>query len=609
MYCFNCMSEITNGEFCTSCMSEANKPNMPHQLKPGTILNNKYLVGNVLGEGGFGITYIGLDIMLKIKVAIKEYYPNGYVNRNNGATNKITITAQNNADFFEKGKNQFLIEARNVAKFNQEKGIVDVRDYFEENDTAYIVMQFLDGNTLSDYVKTNGKFDAKNLFVLMLPVMKSLEKIHNEGIIHRDISPDNLMFLKDGSIKLMDFGAARYFANEEKMLSVVLKMGYAPEEQYRKNGNQGPWTDVYGLCATIYRCVTGIRPEDALDRLHCDNIKKPSELGIQISKAFEAILMYGLAVHKENRCKDMTELIGLVEKALKKESIEANIHARVSDADIYKTKAADVEYKTQVDKIIYGDNYSGRYTSLNNTTLNRTAPKEKDNNVLLRTVVIVAICVLTVLICATLVVFGLRGSESDDKSSDDDNNKTSQVDDENLEYSTSVETKYVEEPTEAESLGAEIEYATTSLEKATYFSGASASSVLPDQAEFNYSASNVLIDNDACWCENNSNAGVGEWIKLELPREQLLSGLKIINGYAGTATQYTENGKLKKITIEISTGQTVSTTLNVFSVDQRNTIQYIDFTTPVATSYVKIYIDSVVEGNCKDTCLTYVAPY
>ena len=215
-----------------------------------------------------------------------------------------------------------------------------VRDFFECNGTAYIVMDYLDGINLSKYIRKNGKMPAQKVFELMLPIMSSLENVHNAGIIHRDISPDNIMYMKNGTLKLMDFGSARYFVNGEKEMSVMLKRGYAPEEQYRKKGVQGPWTDVYGLCATIYRCITGVVPEDALDRLAEDEIKKPSELGIEISQELEDALMMGLAVRKENRCQNMVMLKQMIKKAL-----DAPGKSEVSDPQ--QTKAYVINSKKQ----------------------------------------------------------------------------------------------------------------------------------------------------------------------------------------------------------------------------------------------------------------------
>ena len=307
-YCFNCMMPTEGKLPCSHCGYEGDTRAASHQLPAGTILSNRYLIGNVIGQGGFGITYIGRDLRLNMRIAIKEYYPSGYANRNALLSPDITIIDKQQMDFIEDGKKKFLYEARALAEFCDEPGVVDVRDYFEANQTAYIIMEYLDGLDLRKYLKHN-LFTANQIFNLMEPVMVALEKIHLKKIIHRDISPDNIMMLKNGKMVLMDFGAARFVDySDQKSVSVVLKSGYAPEEQYRAKGIQGPWTDIYALCATIYKCITGITPDDSLQRGYQDEIKWPSELGIIITEQQEAVLKKGLSIKQENRFQDISEM-------------------------------------------------------------------------------------------------------------------------------------------------------------------------------------------------------------------------------------------------------------------------------------------------------------
>ena len=340
MRCVHCMKEIKDGiKFCPYCGDKPSEQNPPHQLAAGTVLKGKYLIGSAIGEGGFGITYVGYDLTLEIKIAVKEYFPAGYANRFNAYTNSVTINYNNSNDYFAHGKENFLLEAKSIAKFSQENGIVDVREYFTENNTAYIVMEYLDGKNLSKYIHEKGVFKPDAIIRLMIPLMRSLDKMHSENIIHRDISPDNIMLLKSGMLKITDFGSARYFSDEgAKTMSVLLKPGYAPYEQYSRKSAQGPWTDVYGLCATIYKCITGETPPDSLDRCAGDDLKPPSQLGISISPAFESVLMHGLEVYSKDRCKNMTELIALCEKAL---SSPDDVLISVKDApDPNRTMAA-----------------------------------------------------------------------------------------------------------------------------------------------------------------------------------------------------------------------------------------------------------------------------
>ncbi len=310
--CIGCMKELKQPGICPHCGYDPQKEAQEgHYLKPYTILNGKYLVGKVLGEGGFGITYIGYDLNLEMPVAIKEFYPNGFVTRESSVTSCVSVYTGTNLDAVQKWKNNFIKEARTLAKCSHLSGIVGVKDFFEENKTAYIAMEYLEGMTLKAYVKASGgKIEVYKLLKYLEPVMTSLAKVHESGLIHRDISPDNIMLLENGNMKLLDFGAARdYASEEEKSLSVMLKPGYAPEEQYRTKGKQGPWSDVYAFAATIYKCITGITPPESMERIRNDELKKPSELGIVIDSRTEYALLKGMEVFAENRYQSMTEFM------------------------------------------------------------------------------------------------------------------------------------------------------------------------------------------------------------------------------------------------------------------------------------------------------------
>lgn len=311
MYCMKCMLPLRNGQdnqVCQYCGFDGKiVPNVYH-LTPGTVLDDRYYIGIAMGQGGFGITYVGRDIRLNKRIAIKEYYPRGYVDRNSQISKEIFITDKKQQSFIDKGKKRFLEEAQALAAFDDEPNIVHVYDYFEENQTAYIVMEYLDGHDLRKHLK-DALFSADEIFKQILPIMDALEKIHEKNIIHRDISPDNIVLLKNGTLKLTDFGAARLIDySDPKSISVVLKSGYAPEEQYRPKGLLGPWTDIYALSATLYKCITGITPDDALERGHNDTIRWPSELGYVISPIQEAVLKKGLEVRQYNRFQSIAEM-------------------------------------------------------------------------------------------------------------------------------------------------------------------------------------------------------------------------------------------------------------------------------------------------------------
>ena len=271
-------------------------------LRKGTRLIGRYTVEGVLGQGGFGITYLGMDELHKKKVAIKEFFPQGIVTRNIEYEDTVTVTLVGEKENYDKGKERFLKEAQTMAMFSKDKGIVKALDFFEINNTAYIVMEDLEGVTLKQYLRENKRIDAEDLVELLVPLIEALDEIHSQGLIHRDISPDNIMVLPDGRIKLMDFGAARdYTEFGEKSLSIVLKPGYAPPEQYQTHGVQGPWTDIYALCATMYKCITGENPPDAIDRLVDDHLKKISAFGIPVLPQIEEAIIKGMSVAVNDR--------------------------------------------------------------------------------------------------------------------------------------------------------------------------------------------------------------------------------------------------------------------------------------------------------------------
>ncbi len=307
--CYSCMKEHQN-DTCPYCgFNNDNYEVAHHHLIPMTILGEKYMLGRVLGEGGFGITYVGIDVKLGIMLAIKEYYPAGFVTREHSSD--VHVFKGEQSDFFYSHKDKFLGEAKRLARLRNLPGIVSVGDFFEQNNTAYIVMEYIKGQTYKEYInKMGGSIQSEQVFDMMKPVMQSLAKVHEVGIIHRDISPDNIMISNDGFVKLIDFGAARDYAQAGKnSMSVMLKQGYSPEEQYRSKGVQGPWTDVYSLCATMYKCMTAITPEESTQRVREDTLIPPSHMGITINPQKESVLLRGLAVYAEDRISSIDELI------------------------------------------------------------------------------------------------------------------------------------------------------------------------------------------------------------------------------------------------------------------------------------------------------------
>lgn len=279
-----------------------------YSLQRNTELIGRYVIQEVLGQGGFGITYLGIDKLYGNKAAIKEYYPQEIAMRKAQYEDVVTVTSIEEKNNYDKGKKRFLDEAQVMARFNKNEGIVKILDFFEANNTAYIVMEYLEGITLKQYLGKYGVIQFRNLIEMMLPLLEALIEIHSQGLIHRDISPDNIMVQHNGKVKLMDFGAARdYTESGNKSLSVILKPGYAPPEQYQTHGVQGPWTDIYALCATIYKCLTGITPPDAIARVMDDKFKEPDQLDGKLSPDIKKILWKGMNIFPEERYQDIVE--------------------------------------------------------------------------------------------------------------------------------------------------------------------------------------------------------------------------------------------------------------------------------------------------------------
>ena len=307
-YCPYCMSRVQPGETCPVCgLTQGAYTPAPYHVPPGTILMGRYLIGRVLGEGGFGITYIGCDLRLDMKVAIKEYFPTDRASRHSATSLEVHSFVGKNAQSYERGLQRFLYEARTMARMEKQPQIVMVRDFFEANNTAYIVMEYVEGTNFIDLAKQRGgRIPADELFRLIEPLFTALSAMHKAGLIHRDISPDNLM-LEHGSVRLLDFGCARESSSGTETMTVALKQGYAPIEQYQRKG-QGPWTDVYALSATIYFCLTGRVPPQSLDRLLSDELVTPRKLGVDITPGQQRALLKGMAVNPEKRFQSVEEL-------------------------------------------------------------------------------------------------------------------------------------------------------------------------------------------------------------------------------------------------------------------------------------------------------------
>ena len=337
--CLSCMGEYESEYgLCPYCGYEpGTPPESPLHMAPGVVLSGRYTVGKVIGYGGFGVTYIGWDNTLQQRVAIKEYLPSEFATRAAGQS-QVTVFGGNKSRQFEDGLSKFVDEAKRLARFQNEPGIVRVFDSFSENNTAYIAMEYLDGETLTAYLEREGKIPVAQAVEMLAPVAASLETIHTEGIIHRDIAPDNIMITKDGQVKLIDFGAARYATtSHSRSLTVIIKPGYSPEEQYRSKGDQGPHTDVYALAAVFYRMVTGVTPPDALERrAYLENKKKdiltPPSKYCKIDRNQENAILNAMNVRIEDRTPSASKLL---EELTSENSVE-RVMGKIKAIDLMK---------------------------------------------------------------------------------------------------------------------------------------------------------------------------------------------------------------------------------------------------------------------------------
>lgn len=307
--CMGCMREKpVRGMKCPRCGYDDTVQNNPIEMLPvWTILKGTYVVGKALGDGGFGITYTSFDLNLEKKIAIKEFFPYQRVYRDEDQ--KTVRPKSDNEEFYYDEKDKYVEEARILAQLDEQPGVVKVNTYFQENNTAYIAMEFLEGISLLQYVgeKKSNRLETEELFGLMKPVVAALAGIHAKGVIHMDISPDNIIVDAQGKAKLIDFGAA-YDTHSGKEEFKVYKVAYSPIEQISTEGKVTAASDVYALCATMYYALTGTKPDSAAKRSIKDEMKRPSELGVDIDLLREEALMLGFSVKQEDRIRNAADL-------------------------------------------------------------------------------------------------------------------------------------------------------------------------------------------------------------------------------------------------------------------------------------------------------------
>ncbi len=317
--CYNCFRQVADPSApCPHCGFDLgeNQQKFPVALRAGTVLNDRYIVGRVLGQGGFGITYVAFDTQLQAKVAVKEYMPSEMATRVEGTT--VSVMMDTRAEDFTYGAERFQEEARTLAKFIGHPNIAGVSSYFDQNDTSYFVMDYIEGVSFKSYIANNGgKVSVDETLNVMIPVLRALTAVHAEGFIHRDVTPDNIYISKDGNVKLLDFGSARYsIGDKSKSLDVILKVGYAPKEQYIRRGRQGPYTDVYSCAACFYAALTGYLPPESLERLDQDTLVPVSQVLPEVPEWLDKAILKGLAVQPEGRFQSAAEFLDAIENQL-----------------------------------------------------------------------------------------------------------------------------------------------------------------------------------------------------------------------------------------------------------------------------------------------------
>ncbi len=308
--CFGCM-EVTEGYPCPVCGFDPAQAAAPNYVLPyGAILNGRYIVGKMLGQGGFGITYIGWDLAMERKVAIKEYYPSGQVSRNPGSRDLTWYTNEQSRQARQNGMQMFLKEARKMSKVDNLTNVVRVRDIFQENETAYIVMDFVEGETLKARLDKTGPLTWKQAKEIFVPAMQAMEQVHQAGLVHRDISPDNLMLTPDGRVMILDLGAAKDLAiNKGASSAMVVKGGFSPPEQYAQQGGSGSWTDVYAMAATMYHSLTGVVPPTAVDRMQGEPVNWALLETGGVPNHVIAALQNAMKLNARERTQTMAELL------------------------------------------------------------------------------------------------------------------------------------------------------------------------------------------------------------------------------------------------------------------------------------------------------------
>ena len=312
--CYACFKEYDGRfEVCPFCGTvRQSEPKEPIYLRPGTVLISRYELGVAVGAGGFGVIYTAWDRKLETVVAVKEFFASRLMTRAVGEK-QVIVNRKSQAEF-DYRKARFLAEARNMAKFGAHRSIPNVFEFFEDNGTAYIVMELLHGQSLQEFLQQQHTVDEDFAVLVANEVGHALSSLHEKGIIHRDVAPDNIYIASENElrIKLLDLGAAKLTDSTDQVIDIILKPGYSPTEQYDNTKSIGPWTDIYALGATLYRMLTGEKPDESTNRRIADTVVSPHELNPAVGENLSNAVMKAMAVERHMRFRTVAEFLKAV---------------------------------------------------------------------------------------------------------------------------------------------------------------------------------------------------------------------------------------------------------------------------------------------------------
>ncbi|MGN0554250.1 MAG: serine/threonine protein kinase, partial [Oscillospiraceae bacterium] len=307
--CYGCMNpnDDAEGGVCKICGYNENAPYLPSYLAPGVMLRDRYVVGKLLSYNGESANYIGFDTITQSKVVIKEYMPDTLCEREPGKS--IINVAPEYVAQYKTLMSEFVELNKTISKMRSLSHIIPVMDMFGDNNTGYVVLVYFEGTTLEKYIERNGgRLTWETVRRFFPPIFTTISLVHNAGLVHRGICPNNILIGENGDIKLTGFAISdERTANTE--IAPEIFSGYAAPEQYNSSARQGTWTDVYGVSALLYKALTGVTPVDAASRLTDDTLEAPSDVVPEIPKSVSDVIMSGMELDGEKRIQTVTELV------------------------------------------------------------------------------------------------------------------------------------------------------------------------------------------------------------------------------------------------------------------------------------------------------------